>query len=54
MTVFSAPFAINIYKSLGFEATDTEQISNGIRFTPMKKYLMSETQYVPNDLTITR
>lgn len=35
MTVFSSPYAVKIYEALGFEATDTEQIDNGIRFTPM-------------------
>jgi len=36
MTVYSAPYAVNIYKALGFKTNDAEQIVNGIRFTPMK------------------
>jgi len=36
MTVFSAPYAVQIYKALGFEQTDVEQVDNGIRFYPMK------------------
>ena len=36
MTVFSSPYAVPIYKTLGFEATDEEQIDKGIRFTPME------------------
>lgn len=35
LTVNSSPFAVPIYKHLGFMATDTEQIEDGIRFTPM-------------------
>lgn len=35
ITVNSSPFAVPIYKHLGFFATDTEQIEDGIRFTPM-------------------
>lgn len=36
MTVNSSPYAVAIYRKLGFEATDTEQVVNGLRFTPMK------------------
>lgn len=39
MTVFSSPYAIPIYKALGFEATDDEQIDNGVRYTPMRKQI---------------
>lgn len=35
-TVNSSPYAVDIYKHLGFEAEDDEQIVNGIRFTPMR------------------
>ncbi|MDO5521809.1 MAG: GNAT family N-acetyltransferase [bacterium] len=35
ITVNASPYAVPIYKRLGFIATDTEQISDGIRFTPM-------------------
>jgi len=36
MTVYSSPFAVQIYHKLGFQDTNTEQIDNGIRFTPME------------------
>lgn len=36
MTVFSSPYAVEIYKKLGLHATDVEQIDNGIRYTPME------------------
>ena len=35
-TVNSSPFAVGIYEKLGFTATDSEQVTNGIRYTPMK------------------
>ena len=35
ITVNSSPYAIEVYKRLGFTATNTEQITNGIRYTPM-------------------
>ena len=35
-TVNSSPFAVPVYHRLGFADTDTEQIANGIRYTPMK------------------
>lgn len=37
MTVFSSPYAVPIYKAMGFVATNTEQMSNGIRLTPMER-----------------
>ena len=36
MTVNSSPYAIEIYKKLGFHAFSEEQLKDGIRFTPMK------------------
>lgn len=36
MTVNSSPYAVDIYQKLGFKPTDTEQIVNGLRFTPMQ------------------
>jgi len=36
MTVNSSPYAVPIYRKLGFKDTDTEQVINGLRFTPMK------------------
>ncbi|WP_300702657.1 GNAT family N-acetyltransferase [Bacteroides sp.] len=35
ITVNSSPYALEIYGKLGFSATNTEQITNGIRYTPM-------------------
>lgn len=35
-TVNSSPYGLPFYKFLGFQATDSEQTVNGIRFTPMK------------------
>lgn len=35
VTVNSSPFAVPVYKKLGFLATDKEQTVNGLRFTPM-------------------
>ena len=35
ITVNSSPYAVNIYKKLGFAAKDHEQVTNGIRYTPM-------------------
>lgn len=34
-SVNSSPYALPIYKRLGFQKTDKEQIKNGIRFIPM-------------------
>lgn len=36
MTVNAAPFGIPFYQKVGFVALDTEQQSDGIRYTPMK------------------
>lgn len=38
MTVNSAPLAHEFYKKAGFEDTDVEQVTNGIRYFPMKIY----------------
>lgn len=35
MTVNSSPFAVPVYHRLGFTDTDTEQVTNGLRYTPM-------------------
>lgn len=37
LTLNAAPNTIPFYERLGFEATDEEQIINGIRFVPMRK-----------------
>lgn len=34
--VNSSPYAVPIYHKLGFVDTDTEQLSDGIRYTPMR------------------
>ena len=36
MTVNSSPYAVEIYKRLGFSPLSEEQKKDGIRFTPMK------------------
>ena len=36
MTVNSSPYAVPIYHALGFRSTDSEQVVNGLRFTPME------------------
>lgn len=36
MTVNSSPYAVSIYHKLGFQDIDTEQVVNGLRFTPME------------------
>ena len=41
ITVNSSPYAVEIYRKLGFAAMDKEQLTNGIRYTPM-----SYTKYV--------
>jgi GNAT superfamily N-acetyltransferase len=35
ITVNSSPYAVPIYEKLGFQQTSSEQIIDGIRFTPM-------------------
>ena len=35
-TVNSSPYAVPIYHKLGFVDTDSEQLTDGIRYTPMK------------------
>lgn len=39
ITVNSSPYAVEIYKKLGFIATGNEKTENGIRFTPMKSLI---------------
>lgn len=36
ITVNSSPYAVPVYHKLGFVDTDTEQLSDGMRYTPMK------------------
>ena len=35
-TVNSSPYAVPVYHKLGFVDTDTEQLADGMRYTPMK------------------
>ena len=35
ITVNSSPYAVPIYHRLGFTDTDVEQVTNGLRYTPM-------------------
>ena len=35
-TVNSSPYAVEVYKHLGFVPTSSEKTTNGIRYTPMK------------------
>lgn len=35
ITVNSSPYAIEVYGRLGFTSTNSEQVTNGIRYTPM-------------------
>lgn len=39
MTVNSSPYALRIYRHFGFVNTDMEQVTNGIRYTPMELIL---------------
>jgi len=39
ITVNSSPYAIEAYRRLGFNETDSEQVVSGIRYTPMKLIL---------------
>lgn len=36
ITVNSSPYAVKIYRKLGFLETDEEQLTNGIRYVPMR------------------
>lgn len=35
LTVHSSPYAVGFYRRMGFEATASEQLEDGIRFIPM-------------------
>ena len=35
-TVNSSPYAVEVYRPLGFVPTDTEQLTDGLRYTPMR------------------
>jgi GNAT superfamily N-acetyltransferase len=40
ITVNSSPYAVEVYRRLGFAETDIEQLANRMRYTPMK-YILS-------------
>lgn len=40
ITVNSSPYAVDIYKKLGFQQLDQELEKDGIKYVPMKKYLL--------------
>ncbi|MGM9662156.1 MAG: GNAT family N-acetyltransferase [Oscillospiraceae bacterium] len=35
-TVHSSPYAVEVYRRLGFVPTDAEQVTDGMRYTPMR------------------
>lgn len=43
ITVNSSPYAVEIYRSLGFVPLIGEQVKDGIRFTPMRYQIPSST-----------
>lgn len=45
MTVNSSPYAVEIYRRLGFLPISGEQMKDGIRFTPMKCVFDAESRY---------
>ncbi len=47
ITVNASPFAVEIYRRLGFDATDGEKLSDGIRYTPME-YIENRTRIEKN------
>ena len=49
MTVNSSPYAVEVYRRLGFCETDAEQTTDGIRYTPMSNLQMEEEVFAPQD-----
>ena len=41
-TVHSSPYAVEVYRHLGFVPTGEEQIVDGLRFTPMQFSVQTE------------
>jgi GNAT superfamily N-acetyltransferase len=39
ITVHSSPYAVEAYRKLGFVEINSEQVINGLRFTPMRAFL---------------
>lgn len=48
MTVHSSPYAVAIYRQLGFVDSDIEQLKDGIRYTPME-YQKNLTPFLAED-----
>ena len=44
MTVNSSPYAVEIYRRLGFVPLSEERVTDGIRFTPMKYVFSTKNQ----------
>ena len=42
-TVHSSPYAVEVYRHLGFVPTDREQLTDGLRYTPMRYERREET-----------
>ena len=42
-TVHSSPYAVEVYRRLGFVPTDREQLTDGLRYTPMRYERREET-----------
>ena len=49
ITVNSSPYAVKFYCKLGFENTNSEQIVDGIKFTPMKLDIYNFKKYEEKD-----
>ncbi len=50
ITVNSSPYAVPVYHKLGFGYTDVEQLTDGLRYTPMKAFLHGKTlKVITND-----
>ena len=52
VAVYSSPYAVEIYRRMGFVPTDTEQIVNGLRFTPMEHVLQKNKARAANTYEI--
>jgi len=46
IAVNASPYAVNIYRRLGFVPTDAEQTVNGMRFTPMEFEIINKEQLI--------
>ena len=52
MTVNSSPYAVAVYRKLGFEAVNTEQVVTGLRFTPMELQSYYKSQCIESTAQI--